>query len=255
MYHFVGCAKNLKGISLKRFKAQLTFLQMTYPRNEIVLSFDHGTIDHLEKVVPEIERRNLKGIFFIITGVPEELKVMAIDKQRYLESSLRYKLAKIVCNKFGIKYNPEEAKEYLSEFNCYSLEERYLRYLRNKIIPKEDYNDLMDKYFEETFGDEKDFASKRYLSWEQIIKLHKRGHIIGSHSHYHVGDKDDYAQSIKLIWEKIKEKPKYISYPNGEKIISDKDLESLGVRKAYLSRESGSHPYRIGRIDCNNFHC
>lgn len=253
MYHFVGCDENLKGISLKNFKAQLDFLQKTYPRDEIVVSFDHGTIDHLENVAPELERRNLKGIFFILTVTPEEHRVVTIDKQRYLEASLRAKLAKMVCSEFNIDYNPKEVKGYLSEFNFYSLEERYLRYLRDKIIPREVYNGFISKYFEKSFGNEKNFASKKYLSWEHIIQLHKRGHIIGSHSHYHDGDRDDYAQSLKLIQRRTREKPQYISYPNGIKRISDEDLENLGVKKAYLSTKNGTELYRIGRIDCNNW--
>lgn len=64
MYHFVGCNENLKGISFKRFKAQLDFLQKSYMRDEITLTFDHGTIDHIQIVAPELEKRNLKGIFF-----------------------------------------------------------------------------------------------------------------------------------------------------------------------------------------------
>lgn len=252
MYHFVGCDGNLKGISLENFKAQLDFLQRTYPRDEIILTFDHGTIDHFEKAVPELDRRGLKGIFFILTMVPEEHKVLGIDKQRFLEAMFRVELAPMICRELDLDYKPEEAQNYLSDFSFYSLEERYLRYLRDKNISTEAYDNFIGKYFEKYFGNEKMFASKKYLSWDHIVQLHKRGHIIGSHSHYHIGDRNDYAHSIKLIEWKIAEKVEYISYPNGMKRISDEDLEQLGVRKAYISAENGSEPYRIGRIDCNN---
>lgn len=250
MYHFVGGDENLKGISLENFNAQLDFLQKTYPRDEIVLTFDHGTIDHLEYAAPELERRGLIGMFFILTMVPEERRMTGGDKQRFLEALLRVELAKMVCTEFKIDYNPEDAKEYLSAFGFYSLEERYLRYLRDKIIPPEAYDGFVGKYFNKAFGDEKNFASKKYLSWDHIIQLHKRGHIIGSHSHYHDGDRNDYARSIKLIERKIKENVEYVSYPKGVKMISDEDLENLGVKKAYISTENGTEPYRIGRIDC-----
>lgn len=251
MYHFVGCDENLKGISLQNFKAQLDFLQSTYLREEIVLTFDHGTIDHLEIAAPELERRGIRGIFFILTMVPEEHRMLVIDKQRFLEASLRFELVKILCTELNINYNPQQAKEYLPEFSFYSLEERYLRYLRDKIIQREVYDHFIEKYFKEVFGDERNFASKKYLSWEHILQLHKRGHTIGSHSHYHDGDRNDYAKSIKLIEGKVKERVQYISYPNGIKRISDEDLEKLGVRKAYISTENGICPYKIGRIDCN----
>jgi len=251
MYHFVGRDENLKGISLERFRAQLDFLQKTYSREEIVVTFDHGTIDHLENVAPELERRDMNGIFFILTMVPEEHRVPSIDKQRYLEASFRVDLAKMLCADLHIPYNPDEAAAYLPEFSFYSIEERYLRYLRDKIVPGEVYDDFVGKYFRKAFGDEKDFASANYLSWEHIVQLHKRGHIIGSHSHYHYGDKNDFSRSLALIEEKIKDKPLYVSYPNGIKRISDEDLESLGVRKAYISTENGAGPYRVERIDCN----
>lgn len=253
MYHFVGVDGNFKGISLEKFKAQLDFLQTTYPRDEIVLTFDHGTIDHFEKAEPELKRRGLQGIFFILTMVQEEHRVPTIDKQRFLEATFRYELAKMVCTEFKIDYNPDDAKEYLSDFSFYSLEERYVRYLRDKIISSEGYDDFIEQYFIKVFGDEKNFASKYYLIWDHIVELHKRGHIIGAHAHYHIGDRNDYTQSLKLIEGKIKEKVRYISYPNGIKRISDQDLKDLGVTKAYISTENGSEPYRIGRIDCSNY--
>jgi|SRR2546422_441225 len=254
MYHFVGCDENLKGISLERFKAQLDFLQKTYSRDEIVVTFDHGTIDHVENVAPELERRGINGVFFILTMVPEEHKVPLVDKQRHLEASFRVELAKMLCADLDVNYNPEEAKGYLPEFSFYSLEERYLRYLRDRIVPGEVYDGFIGKYFQRVFGDEKNFASRKYLGWQHIVQLHKRGHIIGSHSHYHYGDKNDYSKSIKLIEGRIKAKVEYISYPNGIKRISDEDLENLGVRKAYISTENGIDPYRVERIDCNRAH-
>lgn len=254
MYHFVGCDDNLKGISLERFKAQMDFLQKTYSREEIVATFDHGTIDHLGTVAPELEKRGMNGIFFILTMVPEEHKVLSIDKQRYLEASLRVQLAQMLCADVAINYNPDEAKGYLPEFSFYSLEERYLRYLRDKIVSPELYEAFIGELFRKVFGDEKDFSSKYYLSWQHIVELHNRGHIIGSHSHYHYGDKDDYARSLELIEGKIKDKVEYISYPNGIKRISDGDLQKLGIRKAYISTQNGAEPYRVERIDCNREH-
>lgn len=253
MYHFVGCDENLKGISLENFKAQLDSLKKAYSKDELAITFDHGTIDHLEFAAPELEKRGLQGIFFILTMVPEEHRVVTIDKQRFLEATFRMELARMLCAELHIHYDPREAEEYLSDFSFYSIEERYIRYLRDKIIAREAYDGFIEKYFKQAFGDEKSFASKKYLSWEHIVQLHKRGHVIGSHSHYHDGDKNDYARSINLIEEKIKEKVQYVSYPNGVKRISDEDLKILGITKAYISTENGSsEPYRIARIDCNN---
>ena len=253
MYHFVGCDENLKGISLEDFRAQLDGLQNNFAPDDVVLTFDHGTIDHIEIVAPELERRGLRGVFFILTMVPEERRVAAIDKQRFLEGDLRHELARMLCKELFIDYQPEVAETYLAEFSFYSLEERYLRYLRDTMIPAPVFESVMDSLFTNVFGDEKAFCIERYLSWHHIYQLHKRGHVIGSHSHYHNGDAEDYAKSLRFIGNVIGEVPMTISYPNGNKYVSDEDLEKIGVKTAYLSREEGGEPFYLPRADCNQF--
>lgn len=253
MYHFVGCDDNLRGISLDAFTAQVSFLQERYSKDEFALTFDHGTIDHIERAAPELEKRGLRGFFFILTMVPEERRVSAIDKQRFLEARLRNELAWMLCADLNINYRPEEANGYLEAFNFYSQEERYLRFLRDTRVPRETYEELIGKYFQQVFGDEQDFAAERYLSWDHIAQLHDRGHIIGSHSHRHYGDKEDFERSVRLIEERINFRPQYVSYPNGEKRISDADLRKIGIRRAFISTPHGVGPYTVGRIDCKQW--
>lgn len=251
MYHFVGADEKLRGISTEEFKKQLDFFLNKYSDKEIILTFDHGTFDHMEIVAPELERRGIRGIFFILTMIPEEHRVPSIDKQRYLEADYRRELAELLCSDLYIDYNPQEAKDYLEEYHFYSLEERYLRYLRDNIIPERVYDSVIGDMFHKAFGSEEEFCLREYLGWHHIYQLHKRGHFIGSHSHCHSGDTEDFAKSLKLIEGVINEKPRYISYPNGIRRISDEDLENLGIKTAYISSENGSYPYRAGRIDCN----
>ncbi len=253
MYHFVGCDDRLKGISLENFRAQLDYLQRTWPKDEIVLTFDHGTIDHIENAAPELEKRGLQGVFFILTMVQEDRRIPAIDKQRLLEASFRTELARMLCAEVQMTYAPEDASDYLQGFHVYSPEERYLRYLRDKIVAPNTYADFVGKLFEQFWGNEKDWVAKQYMSWDDIVQLKKRGHTIGSHTHYHYGTKADFAKSLKLIEEKTNEKPRCISYPNSWIRVTEQELSELGVRRAYISSENGAEPYRVGRIDCNQF--
>ena len=251
-YHYVGREENLKGISIEKFTTQLDKFRENYKKSEITLTFDHGTIDHINYVAPELEKRGMKGLFFILSMVPEEKQIPIEDKQRRLETLYRKELSKMLCHYLEISYEPEQAKNYLSWFELYSLEERYLRYLRDKKVSAKRYHNFIDGFFKETFGDEKKFAEEEYLNWEHIIDLDKRGHIIGSHSHYHIGDTKDFKKSIDLIKEKIKKKVNYISYPNGVKKISDEDLKKLGIKIAYTTKqEEGIGPFQVQRVDCN----
>lgn len=251
MYHFVGGDERLKGISLERFRAQLDFLEQTYARNEIVLTFDHGTIDHLEHAAPELEKRGLRGLFFLLTVIQEEHRLPSVDKQRRLEATCRTELARMLCAELGIAYHPDVARGYLPEFGFYSPEERYLRYLRDQHVPAEVYEGFVGKHFLEAFGDEEAFVTREYLGWDHVEQLHRRGHVIGSHSHDHYGDKKDFARSLQAIEGRIHERPRHVSYPNGVKRISDEDLRGLGIETAYLSSEKGAGPYRAARIDCS----
>jgi len=253
MYHFVGTDEKLKGISFSDFKAQLDHLQESYGGDDLVLTFDHGTIDHIETAAPELERRGLRGIFFILTMVPEDHRVASIDQQRFLEADYRTALAEMICTDLGLPYEPETAADHLAEFGFYSLEERYIRYLRDFVIPASDYEQAIGHLFEDAFGSEAHFCARQYLSWDHIRDLHDRGHVIGSHSHDHYGDAADYGKSLDFIETAIGVRATKISYPNGNKRISNTELQALGIAVAYDSRPGKEDPFNAPRIDCNQF--
>jgi len=252
MYHYVGEREDLKGISIKKFNYQLDKLTQKYKTSEFSLTFDHGTIDHYTNVAPELDKRGIKSYFFILSMIPEEKKMPIEDKQRKLEVLYRKELAKMLCKNLNIQYNPSISKNYLNRFYFYSLEERYLRYLRDKQISLSNYKSFIDNLFSKEFGKEASFVEKNYMSWENISDLNNRGHIIGSHSHYHIGNKEDYSKSIELIKKKINKKVKCISYPNGKKNISDEDLIDLGIETAYTTEPKKSFgSFQTTRVDCN----
>jgi len=249
MYHFVGIDKKFKGTTLKDFNFQLDYLQKNYENNKLFLTFDHGTIDHYEIVRPELEKRNLKGIFFIMTIVPEEAEIPSIDKQRFLEGNYRKELVTFVCDQLNLNYCPIESKTYLKHLTFYSDEERHLRFLRDTIIPKIDFEKVITKIFNSMFGNEKDFVKNNYLDWTQIKRLKDDGHIIGSHSHSHVGNFNDYKKSFELLDNNLKIENRLISYPNGNNLLNDIELKELNINSGYISNNNGDTMYNIGRID------
>jgi peptidoglycan/xylan/chitin deacetylase (PgdA/CDA1 family) len=254
MYHFIGGDERLKGISLQGFRAQLDHLLRNHRREDVVLTFDHGTLDHIEVAAPELERRGLTGVFFILTMVQEEGRIPTIDKQRLLEVRLRSELAGMLCDRLRMPYRPEDAREFLAAFRFYSPEERYLRYLRDKVVPAKEYAEFIDALFRDAHGDERAFASKVYMGWDHVIQLQRRGHVIGSHTHHHYGDLGDFARSLELLEARLGQRPRCISYPNGWIRISHDELKNLRVDAAYDSSEThAGGDYRLGRIDCNQF--
>lgn len=252
MYHQIGKNSLSIGLSLKKFRKQLNYFQKYFSSKKLNLTFDHGTKDHFYIVRNELEKRNLVGHFFILTMIQEEKILPAEDKQRKLETTLRRKLAKILCENLKILYKPLKAKNYLSRFKFYTLEERYLRYLRDKIIIRNDYEKFINKTFNQKYGKEKSFIEKYYLNWKEINILKENGHIIGSHSHYHIGDKNDFKKSIDIIRHRANLNVTEISYPNGNKKITDQELKQLKINKGFTTElKPKKNPYHQHRVDCN----
>jgi len=252
MYHRIGGKSTLKGIPLKKFEKQISFLKRKYGLTNVNFTFDHGTLDHYQIAAPLLEKIGAKGIFFVLTAIPENLEIPSEDKQRRIETLSRKILAKELCKEFNFNYRPSISKNYLKRFKFYSIEERYLRLLRDTKVSKEGYENFINKFYKKIFGIGKDYVKKNYMSWKHIKELSKRGHLIGSHSHFHIGDKKDFLKSIRLIEKKIKKKVVLVSYPNGKKIISDKELRSIKVKFGYTTDVPlNKNKFKSPRIDCN----
>lgn len=87
-------------------------------------------------------------------------------------------------------------------------------------------------------------GAETFLTKDEIIKLHKSGHIIGSHAHSHehfctLSDlqiDDEWKYSIKILSEIVGGKITYASVPNGD--VTKQVLESayrLGIKYFYTS--------------------
>ena len=88
MYHRIGGSKKLKGIT-KKFIKQINYLKKRYGLPNINFTFDHGTIDHYFLAAKELEKNWRKRNFFILSSIPESLKIPSEDKQRRIESLSR----------------------------------------------------------------------------------------------------------------------------------------------------------------------
>lgn len=214
-YHFVcdppSHLPGLQSITPERFQQQLDHLCAHYEpffldepeksiesnRDKFLLTFDHGTIDHLDVVLPELTKRNLKGYFYIITSVPEENKIPTPEKQRYVEAYFRdyrefYEQFYTACLEIDphLKHaiepsekNLTDVRNYLKRFAFYSDLERLFRKVRNELLDREHFYSIFDNLFEKLFGSDASFINNNYLSWEQLKLLQNEGMVIGSHGH------------------------------------------------------------------------
>jgi peptidoglycan/xylan/chitin deacetylase (PgdA/CDA1 family) len=95
-------------------------------------------------------------------------------------------------------------------------------------------------------------SNKKPMSWEQIIDLHKRGHIIGSHTldHFNINTNDgdelvhQLFDSKIIIEERIGSPCLYFAFPFGR--LNHANLLAIDVAKRY-------YPYVFSQSDYRNY--
>ena len=105
MYHYVRPFNenypNLNILDLQLFKNQLDYFETQYgfltkdeyinavklgknPKG-VVLTFDDGFKDHVDFVLPELQKRGLWGIFYISTGVYQKNELLGVHRVHFLK--------------------------------------------------------------------------------------------------------------------------------------------------------------------------
>lgn len=283
MYHFVEnldrvSFPGLKGLTAAQFRGQLDYLlrhhtpvgtgellravrgEGTLPDNGFVLTFDHGTRDHLEIALPELCRRGLDAFFFVMTATPELGTVPAIDKQRLLEGRFaeydrfldRFSAVSARCfpdrrdRLAPTEANLASAADYLPHLPFYSTPERFFRRLRNELLSTDEFAAVIDELFAEEFNDKREVARTWYLDWDECRALVDAGMTVGSHGHHHLIYAADirrrYQDDVRISFDLLRERLggrciNAFSYPNGayEDGLAEL-LEEVGATLAFTTR-------------------
>jgi len=300
MYHFVADPESTPWPRLisrrtSEFAGQLDFLCANYepltmerlrafyrgeaalPGRGFLLTFDHATRDHIENVLPELQSRGLEGTFFVYTQVPEEGRICAIDKQRFLEYAFEDYLA--LLEKFAehalhlcpdldpseVKPTPENlasARNYLKQFRFYSNEERFFRHLRDNVLARDVFQGVISRLFYDVFGSEVVFAGRHYLSWDELRAMRAAGMEIGGHGHRHLimsrtparQQMADVDECVRLLRKRLGVAADMFSYPNGSYNCDTLSaLREAGVKLAFTTHDGTGirpgRPLEIGRVD------
>ena len=91
--------------------------------------------------------------------IHEDFTLPVEDKQRKLERIFK-KLPRIICEELKISYNPNSCKTFRNKWKFYTLEERYLRFLRDRVLDLDDYKSIINKIFSEVVGTDNHLSKK-----------------------------------------------------------------------------------------------
>jgi peptidoglycan/xylan/chitin deacetylase (PgdA/CDA1 family) len=303
MYHFVhgpsGRFPRLHGLTEEEFAGQLDYLlehhtplgmddlrrahsgSAPLPSNGFLLTFDHGTKDHLDVALPLLGSRRLEGVFYVMTATLEDKRMPSTDKQRLIEASFdddreflerflgraRRKLPALSASLTTDTSNVARAGDYLSEFGFYSLWDRFFRWLRDTVIPASITEQIVDEWFAEDIGVEAAVADELYLNWDDVLTLEREGMTIGTHGHDHlIYSKEnldacaaDVETSISLLHRHVRRRSvDTFSYPNGgfnRKLASV--FSGLGIEFCFSTQAdicySFEDRYAMNRLDATEF--
>ena len=215
MYHHVKDARHpfpwVKGISLKRFREQLAFLQKRYriirladyvlylrgerddlPPRVALLTFDDGLREHARVVVPILQRLRLPASFFPITRSVLESKLTTAHKNHFLfhrfaVPELRQFVLRAVSPSLQrIEASPQHRRLAVERYRFDDPDTASFKFFVNHRLPFAVRDRVLDHLFQKHFRDEARIARQFYLSPSDIRAMSTAGFEFGSHSHRHI---------------------------------------------------------------------
>ena len=303
MYHFVndndGVFSKLKGISTNQFYEQIKFLLRKYrpishedilkssqfdkfPENSFYLTFDDGTKDHYNKVLPIIKDFGLTASFFPIPQPLIDGVVPIIEKQRFLQyigfdnysdfldvfcSEVLKLVPKDKSSLFiNSKENIERSSSYLNHLSYYSNEERFYRKIRDIYIENLIFEEIINDLFSKFYSNEISFIDNFYMNFNDLKRLISEGMTIGAHTYSHcllsrLSDeecKSEIVESIDILQQKLLFEIESFAYPNGVRTpASESTLKSSMIKYSFGVGNLKANPkvnrFYIPRIDAASF--
>jgi len=205
----------------------------TLQPHETCLTFDDALLCQYDIALPVMEAHNLTAFWFVYSSVFQGNKEV-LEIYRYFRS-VEFNDFLSFYNAFfeAVKVSPYAADvqtaladfnpdAYLKGFDFYTTEDRIFRYVRDKVLGVEKYNQLMDQMIEAAGYDWDEMAQNLWMTEAHLKNLHAKGHVLGLHSHTHpmvMGalPKDqqtaEYSRNFSYLSSALGQTPKVMSHP------------------------------------------
>jgi len=163
--------------------------------NDLCITFDDGLRCQYDICLPILEKYNLKVFWFIYSSVFEgkinKFEIYSYFGTRYFSNIDEFfELFFSRCEKSTLnQINEHKFKKYLQEaskcFSFYSPNDLKFRFIRDELLSKEKFENIMDKIMEEKGVFIAEIVENLWLSNLELRALSENGHCIGLHSYSH----------------------------------------------------------------------
>jgi len=251
-------------------------LRGSIARDDVCLSFDDALKCQFDIAVPILRKRNIKAFFFIYSSPffdqPELLEVFSFFRSTHFNCIDNF--YERFFQEFNTEYESQyiqavqkyDSKQYLSDFGFYSDNDRFFRFLRDKVLSKQEYESINWKLiFDEGFSIAQTMENL-WMSENDVRKLDAEGHVIGLHSYSHptelgqlsrVNQEQEYRKNYNHLSKIIGGKPiQSMSHPCGNyndqtlSVLNEMNVE-IGFRSNIAVQDILS-PLEIPREDHSN---
>jgi len=160
----------------------------TLNENDVCLTFDDGLRCQYDLALPILKDRGLTTFWFVYTGEPW-VEIYRRFRHEFFDSidnfyAEFYRQAKLqgLGNLFDRIPMP---LNYLSEYKFYSDSDRRFRWVRDRVLSKEQFGRIMRSLMNSKDTDPVKLAEGLIMGAEEFQELVNSGNVVGLHSHNH----------------------------------------------------------------------
>jgi peptidoglycan/xylan/chitin deacetylase (PgdA/CDA1 family) len=244
-------------------------------QNDICLSFDDALLCQADIAVPILNKRDIQAFFFIYSspfiGDPDPLEIYRYfrtvefsDIDHFYSEFFKVAQTLYADSIDSAKMN-YDAVSYLDAFPFYTKNDKWFRFLRDQVLGKAKYDEVMDSLMTHHSFDRSNASSKLWMNNDHLKSLSDAGHIVGLHSYSHPTmiqklpveqQEKEYTQNFEHLHSILGHNPFAMSHPCGN--YSDETLvilKRLGIKIGFRSSSSITtirSPLEIPRDDHAN---
>lgn len=238
---------------------------------DMCITFDDALMCQYDVAGPILDEAGLTAFWFINTsvveGAPEKLEIYRKFRHLFFETVEEFydRFFKLASESRWGEAIEKGLRNYshahYAKYPFYTPGDTKFRYIRNYILDKNGYEELMDEMMADLGADADELGRNLWMGVDEIRDLHRRGHVIGLHSHTHPVDiagmpeaaqREEYETNHRKLTEWLGEAPTTVAHPaDSYNQTTLSILKELGIAMGFEAtmRPKTSSPLTLPRED------
>lgn len=239
---------------------------------DVCLTFDDNLRCQFDVAAPVLEQAGIRAFWFIATsgleGSPPRFEIYRAFRERYFDKIEDFYEAflwairrSVYARTVAESLAGFNARTFLAAFSFYSDADRRFRYIRDEILTPAQYDELMLALMTSLQADPERIGREVYMGRDELLSLHRRGHVLGLHSHTHPmrlaklapqEQRREYQTNAATLQRLTGAAPVAMAHPcNSYSLVTLGILRELEIRVGFRSNMEYANPGELefARVD------